>query len=307
MNPFVENAISTKKMVGPGNPLNLPHILTVYSMKNLFLVLFTFLLLSGCAQKPDEDQVQISTPYGDIIVKLYDKTPLHHRNFMKLAESGYYNGTLFHRVIHEFMIQAGDPDSKHAKPGQLLGDGDTNYTIPFEYVPEYIHKRGVLAAARESDDINPLKASSGSQFYIVQGKKFTDEGLDAVELKVERRTKQFILMNLLKKQGDSIALKEFNSYVEKRDTANIRRVIDKYHDAVEAQYMRTKPFKLDANQRQVYKTIGGTPHLDGAYTVFGEVVSGMEVVDKIAAMKTDKNDRPLEDIPITMKVISRRK
>lgn len=275
-------------------------------MKKLFLGLISLFILLACDRRPDEDRLQISTPYGDIVVKLYDKTPLHHKNFMNLAEAGYYNGMLFHRVISEFMIQSGDPDSKHAKLGQLLGDGDTTYTLPFEYVPEYIHKRGVLAAARENDDKNPLKASSGGQFYIVQGKKFTDEGLDAVELKVEKRTKQYILMNLLKKQGDSTALKEFGAFVEKRDTANIRKVIDKYHDAVEAQYMRTKPFKLDANQRQVYKIIGGTPHLDGAYTVFGEVVSGMEVVDRIAAMKTDKNDRPLKDIPITVKVISRR-
>jgi cyclophilin family peptidyl-prolyl cis-trans isomerase len=276
-------------------------------MKNFLLALFFILAIIACNRKPDEDLVQITTPYGDIVVKLYDKTPLHHRNFMKLAESGYYNGTLFHRVIEKFMIQGGDPDSKHARPGQLLGNGDTNYTIPFEYVPEYIHKRGVLAAARENDDINPKKASSGTQFYIVQGKTFTPQELDAVELKVERRTKQYILMNLLKKQGDSTALKEFSAFVDKRDTAGIRKVIDRYHDAVEAEYLRTKPFKLDENQRQVYSTIGGTPHLDGAYTVFGEVVSGMEVVDKIAAVKRDSNDRPLEDIRITMKVIGHRK
>jgi len=276
-------------------------------MKKLFLCLITLLILFACDRKPEDDLVQITTPYGDIVVKLYDKTPLHHSNFMKLAESGYYDGTLFHRVIKSFMIQAGDPDSKHANPGQLLGEGDTTYTIPFEYVSEYIHKRGVLAAARESDDINPGKASSGSQFYIVQGKKFTDDELDAVELKVERRTKQYILMDLLKKQGDSTALKEFKSFADKRDTAYIRKVIDRFHDAVEAEYMRTKPFKLSEEQRQVYKTTGGTPHLDGAYTVFGEVVSGMDVVDKIAAMKTDTNDRPLQDIPLSMKVIGRRK
>jgi cyclophilin family peptidyl-prolyl cis-trans isomerase len=275
-------------------------------MKKLFPSLILLFLLFACNRKPEGDLVQITTPYGDIVVKLYDKTPLHHSNFMKLAESGYYDSTLFHRVINSFMIQAGDPDSKHAKPGQLLGEGDTNYTIPFEYVSEYIHKRGVLAAARESDDVNPDKASSGSQFYIVQGKKFTDEELNAVELKVERRTKQYILMSLLKKQGDSTVLNEFKAFVDKRDTANIRKVIDRYKDAVEAQYMRTKPFKLSIEHRQVYMTKGGTPHLDGAYTVFGEVVSGMEVVDKIAAMKTDTSDRPFKDIPITMKVIGRR-
>lgn len=276
-------------------------------MKNIFLILGIALLMVSCNSQPKEDLVEISTPYGNIVVKLYDKTPMHHDNFLKLAESGYYNGTLFHRVINQFMIQGGDPDSKHAKPGQLLGDGDTSYTIPFEYVPEYIHKRGVLAAARESDDINPLKASSGSQFYIVQGKKFTDEALQAVELKVERRTKQYLLMDILKKNGDTTLLATFKKYVESRDTANIRKVIETNHDAVEAAYLKTRPFVLTDTQREVYRTIGGTPHLDGAYTVFGEVVSGMEIVDRIAAMQTDTNDRPKTDIPMQMKVISRKK
>jgi cyclophilin family peptidyl-prolyl cis-trans isomerase len=275
-------------------------------MKSLLFWTVTVLFLVSCS-KPKNDLVEITTPYGKIVVKLYDKTTLHHDNFLRLAESGYYNGTLFHRVINQFMIQGGDPDSKHAKPGQLLGDGDTTYTIPFEYVPEYIHKKGVLAAARENDDVNPLKASSGTQFYIVQGKKFTDEGLEVVELKVERRTKQYILMDILKRQGDTTVLSEFKALVDRRDTANIRKVIEKYHDAVEVAYLKTKPFKLTDTQREVYKTIGGTPHLDGAYTVFGEVVSGMDIVERIAAMKTDTNDRPVIDIPMSMKVIERKK
>jgi cyclophilin family peptidyl-prolyl cis-trans isomerase len=276
-------------------------------MKTLVKLLFVVLILTSCNRNNKEDIVRITTPFGDIDVKLYDKTPLHHDNFLKLAEKGYYDSLLFHRVIENFMIQGGDPDSRHARPGQLLGDGDTNYTIPFEYVQEYIHVRGVLAAARESDDVNPQKASSGSQFYIVQGKKFTDEELDAVELKVERRTKQYILLNFLKKQADSSMYNQFKSLVDKRDTASVRKIIEKYHDAVEAEYLRTKPFKLTDKQRYIYKTIGGTPHLDGAYTVFGEVVNGMEVVDRIASMKTDSNDRPLTDIKMSMKILSRKK
>jgi cyclophilin family peptidyl-prolyl cis-trans isomerase len=227
----------------------------------------------------------------------------HKENFIKLASRGYFDGLLFHRVIEKFMIQGGDPTSRNAKPGVLLGDGDTNYTVPFEYIPSYLHKRGAFGAAREGDDVNPLKASSASQFYIVQGKVFTNEELDAVELKVERRTKQYILMNLLKKSGKEDELKAFHMMVDQRDTASIRNVIEKYHDAVEAEYLRTKPFKITDAQRRVYTTIGGTPHLDGAYTVFGEVVSGMEVVDKIAAVKTDTNDRPVKDIPMTIKLI----
>jgi cyclophilin family peptidyl-prolyl cis-trans isomerase len=272
-------------------------------MKNIFKAAILIFLLAACTSKPKETLVNITTPYGDIIVKLYDSTTKHKDNFIRLANAGYFNGTLFHRVIQKFMIQGGDPSSRNAKPGALLGDGDTNYTVPFEYISSYLHKRGAFAAAREGDDVNPLKASSASQFYIVQGKVFTNDELDAVELKVERRTKQYIMMDLLKKEGKEDELNAFRQMVDSRDTSNIRLFIEKYRNAVEAQYLRTKPFKITDEQRRVYTTIGGTPHLDGAYTVFGEVVSGMEIVDKIAAVKTDTNDRPVTDIPMTIKVL----
>jgi len=272
-------------------------------MKNTFILAILSIMLWACASKPKDTLVSITTPYGDIVVKLYDSTVKHKENFIKLANAGYFNGTLFHRVIEKFMIQGGDPTSRNAKPGTLLGDGDTNYTIPFEYVPSYLHKRGAFAAARENDDENPLKASSASQFYIVQGKVFTNDELSAVELKVERRTKQYIMMDLLKKEGKEDDLKAFRKMVDNRDTANIRLVIEKYRNAVEAQYLRTKPYKITEEQRRIYTTIGGTPHLDGAYTVFGEVVSGMEIVDKIAAAQTDTNDRPVKDIPMTIKIV----
>lgn len=274
-------------------------------MKNTFFIAILALLLVACTSKPKDTLVSITTPYGEIIVKLYDSTVKHKENFIKLADAGYFNGTLFHRVIQNFMIQGGDPTSKHAMPGALLGEGDTNYTIPFEYVPSYLHKRGAFAAARESDDVNPSKASSASQFYIVQGKVFSNEELDAVELKVERRTKQYIMMDLLKKEGKEDELKAFRQMADRRDTANIRQIINKYRNAVEAQYMRTKPFKLTEEQRRVYTTIGGTPHLDGAYTVFGEVVSGMQIVDQIAAVQTDTNDRPVQDIRLSIKTIKK--
>jgi len=272
-------------------------------MKNTFILAILAILLVACTSKPKDTLISIKTPYGEIIVKLYDSTLKHKENFIKLADAGYFNGTLFHRVIQDFMIQGGDPDSKNAAPGVLLGDGDTSYTIPFEYVPSYLHKRGAFAAARESDDVNPLKTSSASQFYIVKGKVFTNDELDAVELKVERRTKQYIMMDLLKKEGKEDELKAFRQMADKRDTANIRQIINKYRNAVEAQYMRTKPFKLTEEQRSVYTTMGGTPHLDGAYTVFGEVLSGMEIVDQIAAVQTDTNDRPVQDIRMTIKVL----
>lgn len=225
-------------------------------MKLFRIILFSSLLFMMAGNKPEtEVRVMISTSYGDIIVKLYEKTPLHKANFIKLAQEQYFDSTLFHRVIERFMIQGGDPDSKHAKPGQLLGNGGPNYTIPLEYVPEYIHKRGVIAMGRENDDINPRMESAASQFYIVQGKVFNDEMLDTLYRKIAR-----------------------------------------HHNGAKGPVYTPE-------QRKIYKTIGGTPHLDMFYTPFGEVISGMEVVDKIAAVKTDTNDRPLFDIPMTVRIL----
>ena len=195
------------------------------------------------------------TSSGSIILRLSDSTPLHRDNFLRLVKSGYYDGLLFHRVIKNFMIQAGDPKSKDARPGQLLGEGGPGYTIPAEFRTTLFHKKGVLAAARQSDDVNPEKASSGSQFYIVQGRKFTDAGLDSVE---------------------SLRLHK----------------------------------KISFPNREVYKTLGGVPHLDQTYTVFGVVVDGLEVVDLIASEPTSRQpaDRPLKEIRIVKaKLIKRKK
>jgi cyclophilin family peptidyl-prolyl cis-trans isomerase len=200
--------------------------------------------------------IEFVTNFGNIVLRLSDSTPLHRDNFIGLVKSGFYDSTLFHRVINNFMIQGGDPDSKHANPGQPLGNGGPKYTVPAEFRVSLFHRKGVLAAAREGDDINPQKASSSSQFYIVQGKKFTDGALDTLER------------------------------------------------------VRLKGRKIPMDQREVYKTIGGTPHLDQNYTVFGEVIKGLDVVDKIAATPTSKDedrDRPLEDVRIMKaKLIKRR-
>ena len=198
-------------------------------------------------KKDRRKDVELVTNYGNIVLRLNDSTPLHRDNFIRLVKTAYYDSVLFHRVINRFMIQSGDPESKHAEKGQPLGNGGPKYTIPAEFRVTLFHRKGVLAAARDGDDVNPEKASSGSQFYIVQGKKFTDAGLDSVET------------------------------------------------------YRLKGRKIPADQREVYKTIGGTPHLDQGYTVFGEVVSGLDVVDTIAAVPTSKDedrDRPLEDVRI---------
>lgn len=202
---------------------------------NVCLLFCTSLLCSCTAKAPAK--IVIVTDFGDIEIELYDQTPQHRDNFIKLAKEGYYDGTLFHRVIRQFMIQGGDPDSKNARPGARLGNGGPKYTVPAEFVSEYIHQRGALAAARQGDNVNPTRASSGSQFYIVQGRTYTDEELDQYD-------------------------------------------------------------QIKAEAREVYKTIGGAPHLDGGYTVFGRVIKGMEVVDQIADMETGGNNRPKVDVKI---------
>lgn len=217
-------------------------------MQRLFTFLLSICFITSLAAKPKHQYVKIKTDLGECIIMLYNQTPLHRDNFLKLAKKKTFDGTLFHRVIKDFMIQGGDPDSKSAKPGEQLGEGSVGYTVPAEFNDSLFHKKGVLAAARDN---NPEKASSGSQFYLVQGKVFTDEQLDAAET------------NRLK-------------------------------------------FKLPLWQREVYKTLGGTPHLDRSYTVFGEVVSGLAMVDAIAAVTRDAHDRPLADVRMTVTVLKRR-
>src|SRR5688500_1490015 len=198
-------------------------------------------------KKDRKKDVLLQTSNGDILIRLSDSTPLHRDNFLKLVKQGFYDSVLFHRVINNFMIQAGDPDSKNAPAGKPLGEGGPGYTVPAEFSSSLFHKKGVIAAAREGDNVNPSKASNGSQFYITQGKKFTDGGLDTLET------------------------------------------------------YRLNGRKIPLAQREVYKTVGGTPHLDQGYTIFGEVIKGLDVIDTIAAVPTSKaadRDSPLNNIMI---------
>jgi cyclophilin family peptidyl-prolyl cis-trans isomerase len=207
-------------------------------------------------KKDRKRDVELVTSYGTIILRLSDSTPLHRDNFLRMVKQGYYDSVLFHRVIRRFMIQTGDPESKRAEAGRPLGNGNPGYTIPAEFRQSLFHQKGAVAAARESDDLNPLKASSGSQFYIVQGRIFSEGALDTLEV------------------------------------------------------TRLRGRKIPPAQREVYKTIGGAPHLDQNYTVFGNVVSGLEIVDQIAAAETSKDedrDRPLKDIRIISTRLIKRK
>lgn len=219
-------------------------------MKRLFTSLLLLLFACAAFARPPKNQyVRIKTSYGQVIIRLYNETPKHRDNFIKLTKQGLYNGTLFHRVIQNFMIQGGDPESKNAKPGAALGNGGLKYTVPAEFKDSLFHKRGVLAAARDN---NPEKASSSTQFYIVEGKRLTDEDMNKLE------------------DG------------------------------------RLKGFKIPEWQREIYRSVGGTAQLDHGYTVYGEVVSGIDMVDRIAAVKKDAKDRPTEDVPMTVEALNRR-
>ena len=254
----------------------------------------------SCESKSQkETTVLIETSLGNIRVKLYDDTPAHRDNFIKLAEEGYYDGTLFHRVINEFMIQGGDGTSKNAPDGKLLGTGDPGYTIPAEIVyPKYFHKRGALAAARQGDQVNPEKASSGSQFYIVTGKVLNPQQVDQMERQMQMQQEQSLFQSLAAGHREEIIAMR-----KARDMQGLQLLQDTLIAQMKKQIEKEGKRTLTYTQRQAYTTVGGTPHLDGEYTVFGEVVEGMDVVDKIQQVETGAADRPVTDVKvIKMKV-----
>ena len=272
-------------------------------MKGTVIVLLTLFACCLAACKPgqkenkdmnEETKLKIETTAGDVIVKLYNETPKHRENFIKLAQNGTYEGTLFHRVIKDFMIQAGDPDSKDAPKGKMLGAGDVGYTVPAEFVyPKYFHKRGALSAARQGDQVNPEKASSGCQFYIVTGKVYTDSTLLNMETQMNNMRFNNAFNALAAKHA-----KEIYKMRRNNDQEGLMNLQDTLIAQVEKQMAGQPEFRFTPEQVKAYTTVGGTPHLDNEYTVFGEVVEGMDVVDKIQQMKTDRNDRPEEDVKI---------
>ena len=270
----------------------------------ILLICLAFIALTACnagskrqtnhhMENEKRTLVKLETTMGNITVALYNETPKHRDNFIKLVKEGVYDSTLFHRVIKQFMIQAGDPDSKNASDTAMLGSGDVGYTIPAEFNPKFFHKKGVLAAARQGDDVNPEKASSGCQFYIVTGRKFTEPQLLGMENKINEQHEEALFDSLarqhmkeiykMRKAGDNAGLLELQDTLE----AQARELADK-----------EEKFRFTPEQIKAYSTIGGAPHLDGSYTVFGEVTEGMEVVENIEIAKTNRADRPVENIRI---------
>lgn len=242
-----------------------------------------------------EIRAVVHTSLGDITLKLYNETPLHRDNFIKLVKNGTYNGLLFHRVIKDFMIQGGDVTSKDAPLNKHLGAGDLGYTVPAEFVyPKYFHKKGALCAARTGDEVNPEKASSASQFYIVTGKKYTESELKQMEKQMENRLKQSIFARLQAENKTKIMQLYRNG--EKEELAILRDTLVGKTE-LEAE-KRKEETKLSPELRDAYLSVGGVPFLDNQYTVYGEVVDGMEVVDTIQKVKTNKQDRPLENVVI---------
>ena len=270
----------------------------------ILLICLAFIALTACnagskrqtnhhMENEKRTLVKLETTMGNITVALNNETPKHRDNFIKLVKEGVYDSTLFHRVIKQFMIQAGDPDSKNASDTAMLGSGDVGYTIPAEFNPKFFHKKGVLAAARQGDDVNPEKASSGCQFYIVTGRKFTEPQLLGMENKINEQREEALFDSLarqhmkeiykMRKAGDNAGLLELQDTLE----AQARELADK-----------EEKFRFTPEQIKAYSTIGGAPHLDGSYTVFGEVTEGMEVVENIEIAKTNRADRPVENIRI---------
>jgi len=266
-----------------------------YIIKSLFLFCFFSIISCKAPGGNENTTVSIKTTLGDIKIKLYDGTPIHRDNFIRLVNSGFYDGISFHRIIKSFMIQAGDPDTKSSKPANFP-DTLKTFTIPAEFNSLYFHKKGALAAARQGNDVNPEMRSSGTQFYIVQGVRLSDEDLTTAEQRVNSNMKQSRFNTYIKEVSDSIKLSgKTITDAEIQEIASVKMF----------QYLTDyKDFKIPEDHRNIYKSSGGTPRLDGTYTVFGEVVEGLDIVDKIAEVTTDSSDKPVSDIKIiTMKII----
>lgn len=272
----------------------------MFRFKILFMMLYiAVLVFQSCSDNKDY-LATIRTNFGDIKLILFDQTPKHKENFIKLAENGFYDSLLFHRVINDFMIQTGDPNTRNPLDIQAFGTGGPGYTLPPEFHPDLIHEKGVLAAARQGDNINPKKESNGSQFYIVEGMVYTEESLRNSRVNMPELYRYF--GNLIQRSS----YRELNEQAMKLQEENrldeLQTLILSYKEVIEKDYDIELDQPLTNKQVEVYTSVGGVPHLDGAYTVFGKVVEGMDVVERIASVKTDSRDRPLEDVRMTIDI-----
>lgn len=273
-------------------------------MKNKILASLLFFVSFFSIRAQNKDYVvTIKTNYGNMVALLYDETPKHKANFIKLAKGHYYDSLLFHRIIKGFMIQTGDPDSKRATPDQNLGTGGPKYTIPAEFNSKFFHEKGALAAARQRDQLNPKKASSGSQFYIVQGKV-----IDEMELILNKEKFNAGLASMLKNPVHKDLKDSINYLYKIQDQGAIKKKMTSLIPRIERETgVKVLKENLQPERIKTYSTLGGTPNLDGEYTIFGKVISGLTVIDKIATLRSDRMDRPNEDVRIFVTVEKLRK
>jgi len=264
----------------------------------LIITVFLFVSIAGFSQSKI---VEVSTNMGDMKFRLYDDTPKHRDAFIELANEGYYNGTLFYRVIQDFLIQGGSKSSKGAAPGERIGYGDPDKTVDDEILPNHFHKKGALCAPRQPDEVNPWQQSDISQFYIVKGRVHTSGELDTMEMAVNRPIRNKIIQKYLTDEVRS----ELKMLKEEKMVDAFREVAEKVKQQIETEYeLNNNTLEFTDKQREAYTTIGGYPDLDGKYTVFGECIEGFETIDKIAALKTDENHRPFTDVKIKVTVLN---
>ncbi len=262
-----------------------------------FFVVFVCFSLSGYAQS---NKVRVSTHLGSMTFMLYDDTPKHRDAFLELVNEGYFNETLFYRVIQDFLIQGGSKSSRNAPPGKRIGYGDPDKTVDDEILPHHFHKKGALCAPRQPDEVNPFKQSDISQFFIIKGRLYSEGELDTMEIAVNRPIRNKIIRKYL---TDEVRA-ELDALKEMKEVEAFRKIADKVKQQIETEYsLQTGLLEFSDEQRKAYTTVGGYTDLDGKYTVFGECISGFEVIDKIASLKTDKNNRPFTDVKMTVTVL----